>query len=85
MNTWKKTNFFTNFNLIDLNNKLKLEVQQVDIDIEECLEKYIQEQVLGDLSFLRAQERNFKQRKLYSNQYWVKAIKERNYTQNRQK
>ena len=40
-------------------------IQRVDIDIEECLEKYNQDQVLGDLSFFKDQERNFKMREHY--------------------
>ena len=40
-------------------------IQRVDIDIEECLEKYNQDQVLGDLSFFKAPERNFKMREHY--------------------
>ena len=35
-------------------------IQQMDIDIEECIEKYNQDQYLGDLSFFKTQERKFK-------------------------
>ena len=39
-------------------------IQRVDIDIEECLENYDEDQVLGDLDFVKALRRNFKEREM---------------------
>lgn len=45
---------------LEIVNRIDELINKIDIDIETCLEKYKEDQVLGDLEFFRAENRTLK-------------------------